>query len=87
MRATDSPASRAFTGTGACVDGVVGDCGDAASDGCKIGGYGEISYAAARAIGVYAGPEATNTDPITVEIGVAPDPTACNASTAAAAQH
>ena len=63
--------------TGACVDGIVGDCGDAASDGCKVAGYGEISYAAARAIGVYEGPEKLNQDQVKIEIGVAAGSSKC----------
>ena len=36
-----------------------------------------MSYAAARAIGVYLGPEELSEDPIELTIGVAPDPAAC----------
>eukprot|EP01051_Picozoa_sp_SAG22_P009738 SAG22_NODE_834_length_6927_cov_7.202402_3_plen_143_part_00 len=63
--------------TGACVDGLVGDCGGHEQDGCKVDGFGEMSYAAVRALGLYAGPERVLDDPIEVTIGVAPDPAGC----------
>lgn len=62
---------------GNCVDGIVGDCGGYEEGGCKTDGYGEMSYAAVRAIGAYVGPEETSLDPIQIEIGVAADPSAC----------
>jgi hypothetical protein len=63
--------------TGACVDGIIGDCGDSESDGCKIEGYGEMSMAATKAIGVYLGPEHASADPTEITFGVAPDPEQC----------
>eukprot|EP01047_Picozoa_sp_COSAG01_P017482 COSAG01_NODE_927_length_12693_cov_16.333810_6_plen_116_part_00 len=67
--------------SGVCVDGVVGDCGGTPPEGgCKVQGYGEISYAAAKAIGVYVGPEQANSDAIQIQIGVAPNPELCRAS-------
>ena len=69
---------------GACVDGIVGDCGGfqigAGEGGCEVDGYGEISFAAARAIGVYMGPEELNEDPLVITIGIAPDPATCRAA-------
>ena len=64
--------------TGACVDGVVGDCGDSESDGCKVKGYGEMSMAATKAIGVYLGPESVEAhDPTEIVFGAAADPENC----------
>ena len=65
---------------GACVDGLVGDCGGVGDDGpggCKADGFGEMSYAAVRAIGAYRGPEEVSDDPIRITIGVMPDPIRC----------
>ena len=66
--------------SGACVDGLVGDCGGVGDDGpggCKADGFGEMSYAAVRAIGAYRGPEEVSDDPIRITIGVMPDPIRC----------
>lgn len=63
--------------TGACVDGIIGDCGDSESDGCKIKGFGEMSMAATKAIGVYLGPEHASGDPTEITFGVAPDAEQC----------
>ena len=63
--------------TGACVDGIIGDCGDSESDGCKIKGFGEMSMAATKAIGVYLGPEHANGDPTEIVFGVPPDAEQC----------
>jgi hypothetical protein len=58
--------------SGACVHAVVGDCGGTPPEGgCKVHGYGEISYAAAKAIGVYVRPEEASSDPIQIHIGAA----------------
>jgi len=63
--------------TGDCVEAVLGDCGGNDSDGCKILGYGEMSYTTVRAIHVYDGPERVIPDPITIVFGLKPDLKVC----------